>query len=1194
MKHYYFKSSLIPIVYFVFFLIHKQSYGQTPTTMEFGTSTIVIANGLNPSADQSFSTLLNGFDVSMTSSNSRIIAFALSGNGAGTNATAGGSDAALFFGGGSLGTTNSSTLSTDSGGEIGITSFDFAYEYNSAPTTLSFTASGKKDGIEVGTKIINALHNTLVNVDLTNPTTGSFSDIDELVLTPSSPIIGGWSIDSMIIIAAVSTNSAPTASSFTASSGPFEDQTYTFATADFSYNDTDSDPLDNLLIEILPAIGTLYVDANSSDTFDTGEQLSMGSTVSKADLDAGNLQYIQTGSVNTSFQFEVNDGIENSTGNYVATLNVTAVNDEPSFTAGANEVVNEDAGAQTVNNWATSIDDGDSDATQTLTFTVTNDNNLLFSAQPAISASGNLTYTPAANANGSATVDVVLSDDGGTANGGDDTFTTQQFTITVNAVNDEPSFTAGANEAVNEDAGAQIVNGWATAIDDGDSDATQTLTFTVTNNNNGLFSAQPAIDATGNLTYTPAADANGSATVSVVLTDDGGTANGGDDTFATQQFTITVNAVNDEPSFTAGANEAVNEDAGAQTVNGWATAIDDGDSDATQTLTFTVTNDNNSLFSVQPAISASGNLTYTPAADANGSATVSVILSDDGGTANGGDDTFATQQFTITVNAVNDEPSFTAGANEAVNEDAGAQTVNGWATAIDDGDSDATQTLTFTVTNDNNSLFSVQPAISASGNLTYTPAADANGSATVSVVLSDDGGTANGGDDTFATQQFTITVNAVNDEPSFTAGANEAINEDAGAQTVNGWATAIDDGDADAMQTLSFNVSNDNNVLFSAQPAIDATGNLTYTPTANASGSATVTVSISDNGGTANGGDDTSDDQTFTITVNSVNDEPSFTAGANEAVNEDAGAQTVNGWATAIDDGDADAMQTLNFNVSNNNNALFSTQPAIDATGNLTYTPAADASGSATVTVSISDDGGTANGGDDTSDDQTFTITVNSVNDEPSFTAGANEAVNEDAGAQTVNGWATAIDDGDANAMQTLNFNVSNNNNALFSAQPAIDATGNLTYTPAADASGSATVTVSISDDGGTANGGDDTSDDQTFTITVNSVNDEPSFTAGANEAVNEDAGAQTVNGWATAIDDGDANAMQTLNFNVSNDNNALFSAQPAIDATGNLTYTPAADASGSATVTVSISDDGGTANGGDDTSDDQTFTITV
>ena len=53
-----------------------------------------------------------------------------------------------------------------------------------------------------------------------------------------------------------------------------------------------------------------------------------------------------------------------------------------------------------------------------------------------------------------------------------------------------------------------------------------------------------------------------------------------------------------------------------------------------------------------------GTLTYTPAANANGSATVSVSLHDNGGTANGGVDTQRSQTFTITVTAVNDPPTF--------------------------------------------------------------------------------------------------------------------------------------------------------------------------------------------------------------------------------------------------------------------------------------------------------------------------------------------------------------------------------------------------------------------------------------------------------------------------------------------------------------------------------------------------------
>jgi hypothetical protein len=78
---------------------------------------------------------------------------------------------------------------------------------------------------------------------------------------------------------------------------------------------------------------------------------------------------------------------------------------------------------------------------------------------------------------------------------------------------------------------------------------------------------------------------------------------------------------------------------------------------------------------------------------------------------------------------------------------------------------EAAQTVSFIVNNDNASLFSAQPAISADGTLTYTPAPNASGVANVTVVAMDDGGTANGGNDTSAPCRFTITVTAVNNEP---------------------------------------------------------------------------------------------------------------------------------------------------------------------------------------------------------------------------------------------------------------------------------------------------------------------------------------------------------------------------------------------------------------------------------------------
>src|SRR4029077_1499732 len=145
-------------------------------------------------------------------------------------------------------------------------------------------------------------------------------------------------------------------------------------------------------------------------------------------------------------------------------------------------------------------------------------------------------------------------------------------------------------------------------------------------------------------------------------------------------------------------------------------------------------------------------------------------------------------------------------------------------------------------------------------------------------------------------------------------------------QTISNWATNISPGlgNGDVGQALNFIVSTDNNSLFSAQPAIDPSGNLTLTAMPDVNGTATVTVKLHDNGGTANGGTDTSVAQTFTINITAVNDAPSFTKGADQTALEDGGAQSVSGWATIMLTGPSDESgQALNFVVGNDNNALF-------------------------------------------------------------------------------------------------------------------------------------------------------------------------------------------------------------------------------------------------------------------------------
>jgi hypothetical protein len=440
-----------------------------------------------------------------------------------------------------------------------------------------------------------------------------------------------------------------------------------------------------------------------------------------------------------------------------------------------------------------------------------------------------------------------------------------------------------------------------------------------------------------------------------------------------------------------------------------------------------------------------------------------------------------TATVSVVVNPVNDAPTISAGSALTVNEDSGSVERN----VIVPFDPDSSSFTYSAVTGPTKGTASF--VNSKIGTYTYTPSPNANGTDSFTWKVND------GSLDSNVVTQ-TITITAVNDAPNFTKGADQTVLEDCGFQTISGWATSIIAGPSnESGQTLNFIVTNNNNGLFSAQPSITSNGTLAYTPAANATSSATVTVRIHDNGGTTNGGVDTSAAQTFTITVTSVNDPPSFMKGTDQTVSEDCGAVVVSGWATAISPGPSNEWgQVLAFNVSNDNSSLFSTQPAINANGTLSYTPASDVNGITTVTVTLTDD---ATAGDPalTTAPQTFTITVTPVNDAPSFTKGPDQSVVEDCGPQTVASWATAISAGPTDeASQTIDFLVSNDRNALFSMQPVVSPARTLTYTPAPNKSGVATVTVRIHDNGGMADGGVAASALQAITITVSAANDAP------------------------------------------------------------------------------------------------------
>jgi VCBS repeat-containing protein len=669
-----------------------------------------------------------------------------------------------------------------------------------------------------------------------------------------------------------------------------------------------------------------------------------------------------------SFTFKVNDGTTLSAAATVS-ITVTAVNDAPTATA-QSVTTNEDT--------AKAITLAGTDAENSaLTFeTVTGPAHGILSGTGAT-----VTYTPAANYNGSDSFTFRVND--GTTDSA-----TATVSITVTAANDAPTATA-QSVTTDEDTAKEITM----AGSDIDGDA---LTYIIaTNPAHGTLS----LVSGAKVTYTPAPDYNGADSFTFKVND------GAADS-ATVTVDITVAVVNDAPV------------AAAQTVT------TDEDTAAAMTLTGSDAEDSTLVYSVvtNPAhgtLTGTGaNLTYTPAADYNGTDSFTFKVND------GAMDS-APATVTITITSVNDAP--TAETQSVTTDEDTAKEIT---MAGSDVDGDI---LTYSIMTE--PAHGTLGAVSGS-KVTYTPAADYNGSDSFTFKVNDD--TADS-----ATVTIDISITASNDAPVLAAINNKNVDE----LTELSFTARADDVD-DTADALTFSL-----IGAPEGASIDEdTGDFTWTPTEAQSGIHSFTVVVSDDGGL-------SDSETITVTVAEVNTAPVLAVIGDKTVGE----LSTLSFTAAASDGDLPA-NTLTF-------TLEGTVPegaSMTEAGVFSWTPTtAQSHETYTFTVKVSD--GTA------SDTKTFTVTVTDINTAPVLSAIDPLSVNE---LMPLTFTATAADsDEPANS---LTFSITG-----APAGAAIDEdTGVFTWTPGENQDGTYTVTVVVSDGSLTAS--------VNVEITVNEVNTAP------------------------------------------------------------------------------------------------------
>jgi hypothetical protein len=679
------------------------------------------------------------------------------------------------------------------------------------------------------------------------------------------------------------------------------------------------------------------------------------------------------------------------------------------------------------------------------------------------------------------------------------------------------------------------------------------------------------------------------------------------------QLTINFTLPNTPPTLGAIADPpAILEGATAQTIN--LTNITAGAGDS-QALRVTVASDNTSLIPT-PSVTytpnnSNGSIIYTPVADHFGSAKITVTVRDAGadGIFDNSDDATVSQSFTVNVTAVNDPPTLIAISDPAaILEDAALQTVN--LSGISAGPFES-QTITITATSDNPSLI---PNVSvtytspgSSGSLTYKPVADQSGKAVITVTVQDSGGTSNNASD-MVVRTFTVNVKPVNDPPTLgTIADPPAVLEDTTEQTL--LLTGITAGTSEIGQVLTIKATSNNQGLI-ADPDVtfnteDSTATLKYTVAGEQSGVAIITVTVTDDGGTADNGSDTVV-RTFAIHVTAVNDPPALQSiDSPTPILENAGQQIVQ-----LNDISAGPSETQVITITaKSDNPTLIPDPKVNYTnplsaGSLSFTPAAHRSGVANITVTVTDNGGTLNHGVDAIT-QTFTVVVNEVNDAPTLDAVADPTpIGEDADEQTIP--LAGISSGPFESQQLLISTASSNQTLIANVDihyASPDVTGFLTYTPIGGQSGTTVITVTIRDAGldGVLNNADDATFARTFNVRVLSpdeINHAPSFSVGTVEPVTDETGAVSLPEFVTNLSAGtpQETQQQTVSFglSLSIDDQKLFSVQPDVTGAGKLTFTPAPNAHGTAHITIQAKDNGGTAVGGVDTSPTQEFDIGI
>lgn len=463
----------------------------------------------------------------------------------------------------------------------------------------------------------------------------------------------------------------------------------------------------------------------------------------------------------------------------------------------------------------------------------------------------------------------------------------------------------------------------------------------------------------------------------------------------------------------------------------------------------------------------------------------------------------------------------------------------------------------------NNGTASVSAGAATAKSISYTPNANYNGADTFIVRISD--GT--------TTDDITVnvTINAVSDAPVIIQGASVGVSmsEDSSPTPFSLNLNATDVDSATLYWRVSSAASNGTAGISGGTNSTSASGaakGITYTPTANYTGSDSFVVQVSD----GSNGTGLSDFITVNVTVNAVNDAPTFSVASPVAVamSEDSSPTPFSRSLIASDVDNATLYWRISSAASNGTAGISGGTNSTSASGaskSITYTPTANYFGSDSFVVQVSD----GSGGSGQSVFMTVNVTISAINDAPVI-----GSIPSTSGTEAVlYSYAASVNDpDDANNGTALTWSLD-----TAPAGMTVSSTGLVQWTPPNGVT-TADVTLRVADGG--ENGA--VADTQSWTISLDAVNDPPVITSTAPTGATED----TQYSYQVQVTDpDDTNNGANLTFQLGNEPAGM-----VVSSTGLITWTPLEGVLSSGAVTVTVNDGGENGAG----PDSEIFTVTV